>query len=415
KDLGLSSSMIIPLNVRGKTVGAITFSYADSHYQYNNRDLEMAIILGLRASLAIENSMLYDEIELERQRLDDIVQNVPGVVWEWWLEQEQDDAHQNYASAYVEKLLGYTQEDWKNSTSLWKKIIYPDDLNKTIKSFKKIYHSKSNGSLTFRCVKKNNQVIWVEAHCMAILDETNKPIGLRGVIFDISERAEMEDRKTEFISLASHELKTPLSSLVVYIKLLEQQLTKEGNPKYSKYINRIARQTKNLTNLVNDLLDISRIETGKMQLSLQKTTMSEIVQEIVDTLQETSETHTIVVKGESNTAIDIDAERISQVILNLLSNAIKYSPEADKVIVRIYEEDDHVKVSVQDFGIGIEKDAQPLIFNRFYRGTNESGKNFSGLGIGLYISHDIVQKHNGTLALESTPGKGSTFTFSLPL
>lgn len=413
--IGFSSAMIIPLNVRGKTIGALTFAYAESGEHYSHTDLEIAIILGLRASLAIENSFLYDEIEQERQRFKDIIQNIPGVVWEWWAQENQGENQVNYVSSYLTDLLGYDSLQFESPTDLWLTIVHPQDHEKATKDLEDIFLSKGAGTVSFRCIKKNGGIIWTETHCLAILDEQGNAIGMRGVILDITERKELENRKTEFISLASHELKTPLTSLRVYVELLTHQFKKNNVKKYDKYLQRITKQAHKLTSLVNDLLDISRIETGKLQLNQEEVPdITELIQEVVDTFQETTQTHTIQTDGQSRHRLLIDPDRINQVLVNLLSNAIKYSPQADTIVVGIRDTENEVEVWVKDFGIGIDKQDQPFIFNRFYRARQADQETFPGLGIGLYVSQQIIQKHGGYFQLASELGKGTTFTFALP-
>jgi len=222
----------------------------------------------------------------------------------------------------------------------------------------------------------------------------------------------LNDRKNEFIGFASHELKTPLTSANAYLQLLEK-LPADEKSKY--FIQKALRQMKKLTTLVNDLLDISKIEAGKLQLNIDEFDLKKVMEETIELIGHTNDKYRIVF----DTAVDScmirsDSQHVEQVLVNLLTNAIKYSPEADEVRVTLECSEDNVKVGVQDFGRGIPSTDLPHIFSRFYRAGNVS-QNTSGLGIGLYLCNEIITRLNGSLWAESTVGLGSTFWFTLPI
>ncbi|WP_316771476.1 PAS domain S-box protein [Pedobacter frigiditerrae] len=221
----------------------------------------------------------------------------------------------------------------------------------------------------------------------------------------------LNDKKDEFIGLASHELKTPLASINGYLQILDRQI-KEEAPK--KFLQKALNQVGRITALVNDLLDVSKIEAGKLQLTNGEFDLKPIVEESIELIQHSAAKHIISFSsGMSHCLVQGDAQRIEQVIVNLLSNAIKYAPKADKVEVALSCTTEKVVVSVKDFGPGIAKDKLKNIFTRFYR-IDEASPNISGLGIGLYLAHEIITRHNGEIWAESELGAGSTFFFSLP-
>ncbi|TCC88031.1 PAS domain S-box protein [Pedobacter frigiditerrae] len=221
----------------------------------------------------------------------------------------------------------------------------------------------------------------------------------------------LNDKKDEFIGLASHELKTPLASINGYLQILDRQIKEEGPKKFlQKALNQVGR----ITSLVNDLLDVSKIEAGKLQLTRAEFDLKYIVEEAIELIQQSEAKHNISFKSElAECPVQGDAQRIEQVIVNLLSNAIKYAPKANKVEVALTCTAQKVTVSVRDFGPGIAKDKLKNIFTRFYR-IDEASPNISGLGIGLYLAHEIITRHNGEIWAESELGAGSTFFFSLP-
>ncbi|HEX8923988.1 MAG TPA: HAMP domain-containing sensor histidine kinase, partial [Patescibacteria group bacterium] len=167
--------------------------------------------------------------------------------------------------------------------------------------------------------------------------------------------------------------------------------------------------------IIYDFLDFSKIQAGKLEYNNEAIDIDKLVNEVVEDMQSANETHKIIKKGSSSATIEGDRTRLSQVLINLISNAIKYSPEADKVIVEVTDNQKNVIISVHDYGIGIPKDRQRKLFERFYRVSNPKKIKIEGFGLGLYISKEIVIRHGGNIKVDSSPGKGSTFYFNLPI
>lgn len=247
----------------------------------------------------------------------------------------------------------------------------------------------------------------------AILQE--QPLQWACFILDISERKELERRKDEFISMASHELKTPLTSLKGFAQLIQRRLEKQGMSEVVQYVARMQTQLNTLTKLVNDLLDVSKIQAGRLDYAQESVDLDTLVHEVVELLQQTTTTHTIRLTGTSQAHIVGDRDRLSQVFTNMLTNAIKYSPQAKYVDVQIVPSAEKVTVSVRDYGVGIPHAHQGKIFERFYRVQDYHDKTFPGLGMGLYISQQIVERHGGKLWVVSEEGQGATFLVTLPL
>ncbi len=277
---------------------------------------------------------------------------------------------------------------------------------------------KTNKSVVgreFAIVRKDGKNLVVQVNSSLIRNKKNKVIAAASIISDITQQKELERQKDDFLSMASHELKTPITSLKMFIDLQRQHL--EGkNAQKAKYFNeRIGDQANRLKELTNDLLDVSRIQTNKFRFNSDEFDIASVVYDTVEGLQGTTKGHEILIKGVKNQQVRADRYRIYQVLVNLLSNAIKYSPAGKKIVVEVKIDKDEVLVSVQDFGIGISKTQQEKIFERLYQVTDPQEKTFPGLGLGLYISKQIIERHNGKIWVKSTKGKGSTFFFSLPL
>ena len=223
----------------------------------------------------------------------------------------------------------------------------------------------------------------------------------------------LNSKKDEFIGLASHELKTPVTSLSGYLQIINRRLQADDVNK--SFIEKALVQINKLTILISDLLDVSKIETGQLPLSFTKFDLLQLVNEVTELTQYSAHTHTLKLNARAKTLIvTADRQRIEQVIINLLSNAIKYSPGGGSVDISVSENDGKALISVRDFGLGISKDQQERIFNRFYR-VEDMAAHISGLGIGLFISKEIIIRHGGRLGLESEEGKGSVFFFEIPL
>jgi PAS domain S-box-containing protein len=220
-------------------------------------------------------------------------------------------------------------------------------------------------------------------------------------------------KKDEFIGLASHELKTPITSINGYLQIIERNLPRGDSNK--PFISKARQQVSKLANLISDLLDVSKIQTGQLPFSYTNFDVLKLLEEVTEIMRQTNTSHRIELRcGADQLMINADQQRIEQVIINLISNAVKYSPNAKLVIIKASTLGDKLRVSVQDFGIGIEKDQQERIFSRFYR-VQSVADHISGLGIGLYISNEIINRHQGKLWVQSSPGEGSTFFFEIPV
>ena len=261
----------------------------------------------------------------------------------------------------------------------------------------------------------DTSIRWIKTQGVIIFDASHKPIRMLGTVLDITESKRDEIRKNDFIAMASHELKTPLTSLKAYIQLLEKKITREGDPFINNELVKAGNQVNKMADLVYGFLDLSRLESGKLQVKIQPFDINELITEIITETLLVSYHHQIVFNPGKTIIINADRERIGQVVSNFLSNAIKYSPKESTITVSSGVFDNNVQVSVSDTGIGIRYKDQEKLFQRFYRVENENIKTISGFGIGLYLASEIIQRHKGKIWVESKEGQGSTFSFSLPL
>lgn len=233
-----------------------------------------------------------------------------------------------------------------------------------------------------------------------------------GTFTDIDDQKQAVKKKDEFISIASHELKTPLTTIKAYVQLLDRAIEAEDPTRL--YVERTLIQIRKLDKLIVDLLDLSKIENGKLKFNKKLFPFGTTLSNAVEMIRQTYPDYQIILRGKSDIQLYGDESRIEQVIINYLTNAVKYSPENKEIQVETdIRPDGRLLLRVQDFGIGIGKDHQSNIFSKFYR-VEEAANRFQGLGIGLYICAEIIRRHEGEYGVESEPGQGSTFYFTIP-
>jgi two-component system CheB/CheR fusion protein len=312
---------------------------------------------------------------------------------------------------------GLAYEELKNRG--WVKAMHPEELEKITTRWQHSLTSGESFEMELRLLNYQGQYKWHLSRAVAVKDDEGHIIKWVGTTTDIQKIKEEEQRKEDFLKMVSHELKTPVTSIKGYVQLLLNMLEEEHNVPampLKTSLGRIDSQVIRLTRLITEMLDLSRIEAGKLELQQRDFILNELVEETVQDVLHTSPTHTINIRNDLYCSINGDEDRIGQVLINLLNNAIKYSPAQSEVDVHIHAAGEHgVAVSVKDTGIGIEKKDQQKIFERFYRVSGQSELSYSGFGIGLFIANEIIQRHDGYITVESEKDKGSTFSFFLPL
>lgn len=233
-------------------------------------------------------------------------------------------------------------------------------------------------------------------------------------IEDITDKKEIDRRKDDFLSIASHELKTPLTTIKGFVQLLKRMAPAESSEKFLVTLDKVSIYVDRLNNLISELLDTSKIQSGNIEIHKEPFEIEKLLRDTIENLSLATPQYTISINTNINATILGDELQISQVINNLVSNAIKYSPGQNKIDIYCNKVGNFIKVSITDYGMGITQQDQSKIFDRFYR-ARDIQKKFPGMGIGLYICHEIIENHDGTLWVESEIGKGSTFNFTLPI
>lgn len=357
-----------------------------------------------------QSEELAHQLEKERERLQLAQKSASIGTFEWFIQENKI-----IWTSELEALYGLPPGGFEGKYENWRSRVHPADIQSAEENLWEAVRGGPPYHVEFRVIWPDDSLHWVLARGDIYYDKNNQLSRMVGVNIDITERKELEQRKDEFISMASHELKTPITSLKGFTHILQRRFTKHGDEQALQYLARIDKQVNKLTKLITDLLDISKIQAGKLEYQEERFDLDALIQEIVENLQETTQTHSLLLEGQAHVQVFGDKDRIGQVLINLLTNAIKYSPKADKVIVRVCKDSKNALVSVQDFGIGIAEVYQKKIFERFYQITDSEEKTYPGLGIGLYISNEIIKRQGGGMWLESKKGEGATFHFALPL
>ncbi|OOQ59190.1 PAS domain-containing sensor histidine kinase [Mucilaginibacter pedocola] len=297
--------------------------------------------------------------------------------------------------------------------------LHPDDLEKTDEAVNFAFDkARSNGEydVEYRTIGLHDKKLrWVRAKGKVLFNEQDVRYRFIGAVLDITENKQNELRKNDFIAMASHELKTPLTSLKAYIQLLLAKALHTGDSFLLNALQKSENQINKMTNLIYGFLDMSKLESGKLVLEPTEFDMNALIQEVVADNRPIAQSHTITFERGRPIWITADREKIGQVINNFISNAVKYSPKETDIKIAVSQVDSGLKVSVTDSGIGIKAKDQQNIFQRFYRVEDESTKGFSGFGIGLYISAEIIQLHKGQIGVNSQEGEGAEFYFMLPM
>ena len=380
----------------------------ESYTTLDTTDARMRAISGLQQkarSLAVETH----ERILAQERLRLMAESMPLKIY----------------TARPDGEIDYLNPQWTHYTGLpfeaisgwgWTQFVHPDDLDENVLQWRNSLATGEPFYFEHRFRRADGVYCWHMTRAIPMRDASGAVRMWVGSSTDIDEQKQLEQRKNAFISMASHELKTPVTSLKGFTQVLQRRLRQQdADPTTLIFLDRMDAQLRKMTTLISDLLDISKMQTGALSIQESPFDLDELVRETVENVQASSATHTIRVEGATRATICGDADRIGQALTNLLANAIKYSPDASLVIVHLSAHDDWAEIAVQDFGLGIAEKYHERIFEQFFQATDSTDGTFPGLGIGLYIARTLVARHGGRLWVESAPGAGSVFRCTLPL
>jgi two-component system CheB/CheR fusion protein len=298
----------------------------------------------------------------------------------------------------------------------WQRVVHPDDLPLTLKNYESSLKTGQVFEVENRYRRWDGVYRWHLNRALPLRDNQGDIIFWVGTATDIEDQKREMERKDEFIGVASHELKTPLTSLKGYIQLIGTYKKEPVPPAVNQYAEKAGVALNKLQRLVNDLLDVSKIHAGRLEYALSEVNLTELLATAVENSKHIYPSYQFDNQSNGNFDLNVicNAERLEQVIMNFISNAVKYSQINKEIIVKAEVHKKMVRVSVTDFGIGLSPEQKEKIFERFYRVEDQKFMT-GGLGMGLYISTEIINNHKGKIGVESELGKGSTFYFELPL
>ncbi|RYG16411.1 MAG: PAS domain S-box protein [Chitinophagaceae bacterium] len=312
----------------------------------------------------------------------------------------------------AERLFGYTADEMIGQSIV--KLIPADRQQEEPDIIAKIRAGERVDHFETKRLAKNGKLLDVSLTISPVIDITGRIIGISKIARDITDKKLEEQRKNDFIAIVSHELKTPLTSMRSYVQLALRKISAEGETKVVDLLQRADLQTKRMTVLIQDFLNLSRLEEGRMSLDISEFSMSDLIEEIIADLKAIHQTHVINCQPTAEIMLSADRQKIGQVLTNLIENAIKYSPSGTTVTVNCSVIDKEVNLSITDEGCGISKADQVRLFERFYRIDDARIQGVSGFGIGLYLVSELLKLHGSKISVTSEIDKGSTFSFNLP-
>jgi len=313
----------------------------------------------------------------------------------------------------AERMFGYTASEIIGETIY--KLIPPDRLDEEPRIISRLKSGERVEHFETKRITKYGKLIDVSLSISPIRDTQGNIIGVSKIARDITEKKQDENRKNDFIGMVSHELKTPLTSLNAILQVANAKLKTSQDAFLAGAMEKANNQVKKMTGMINGFLNISRLEAGKIHIDKHPFDLDQLLLEILDETQLMVTTHTISLADCGPVKINADRDKIDSVISNLISNAVKYSSNGTLIEISCHVNGNNVIVSVKDEGMGIKPQDLTRIFDRYHRIEDHHTRHISGFGIGLYLSAEIVQRHDGKIWAESEIGKGSAFYFSLPL
>jgi signal transduction histidine kinase len=427
KEIGLASAIVAPLMTGPEPLGTLILASAGAGgRRYTPSDLDFVVALADRASLAVRNARLVRELAAERDRQLLARQDAERRAAELLAMFEADPNglvlfDQDDRVRYVGPRLAEMFEWLPLRESVGKhyeELFGPDArgdgaTTELARRIREIFSRRDERSFDELQIARSGR--WVTRTSVPVHGPRGEYFGRLFVYVDVTAQKELDTERSEFLTVAAHELRTPLTPLSMYLQNIDRRLAR-GMAVDPELANKARRQVTRLAKLVEDLLDVSRLESGRLEIQRDPVELDELVGEVVDDFRAAAQSHEIVLSRPGEGAVVLgDRQRLEQVLVNLLQNAIKYSPQGGQIVVTLRREGGEALVSVADQGIGVPAEEQARLFQRFFRARNAATHHFGGLGIGLFVSHEIVQRHGGRFLVQSESGKGAVFSFALPL
>jgi PAS domain S-box-containing protein len=400
------------------------------------RALKEAHIAATREQIQEQLRFSADALKTSVLRYENLVNSIDGIVWQG----DFPSLRFTFVSQQSERLLGYPAERWTDEATFWQDHIHAGDLDRIMDILQRLTTNHRHRNIEYRMIAADGRVIWL-SDTISVRSENGKPSRIQGVMVDITPRKQAEQRLSRFQAklreanknlvrrnkeiqnfyhTLSHELKTPLTSAREFISIVRDGLAGPLTQNQGDYLGIAMDSCNQLRLCIDDLLDATRLETGKMTLDVKQASLAALLHRAVFSSQHTAVAKDIAIFQDIHPNlpdIPMDESRITQVVTNLLNNAIKFTPHGGRILLRAADwppHSEYVQVSVTDTGCGIPLAEQEHIFDRLYQVKAGDATTEQGIGLGLYLCRELVQLHGGSISVESAVGKGSTFSFVLP-
>ena len=414
---GVISTAAAPVMSRNRVLGIMVVGSRRLH-RFRTREIKLLMAFGSQLGAALENAELYQEVARSKAYIENLVENAADLI----ISTDLEDRILTWNRG-AETLFGYRKDEVIGKHL---SILLPLERFHELEEMRaKVEISGALRDIEVRSKRKDGAMIYLSLSVSPIRDVEGKIAGFLRIAKDITEKKRYEQRlkeldkmKSDFVSNVSHELRTPLTSIKGSVDNMLDGLTGSLNEKQVRYLTRIKSNTDRLSRLINDLLDLSRIEAGRVEVrptSLTLTALAEEVAEQVKALAAEKRIQIEVPSSDPRITAWADRDKVTQILTNLIGNAIKFTPQNGKINVALESDgDEHVQISIADTGPGILPEERNKIFSKFYQVANLEKQKPRGSGLGLAISKALVEMHGGKIWVESELGKGSTFYFTLP-
>ncbi|MHB9144900.1 MAG: GAF domain-containing protein [Symbiobacteriia bacterium] len=410
-----ASFLSVPLPGPNRPIGAVTVAAFTSH-RFDEDDLQFLQTVASYLTIAITQSQRLDRLSHELEQLDAVIEQVEAPVLVTDLELRVMRANQAARDLFgVADPFGVSlQELLAGAATL---TLEGEPITAVHPALVGACHGRHSKDLLCQVTLRDGSSRWFNVTSTPINDAVG---AVRYVVFvgqDITKQRLMERTKDEFLSNVSHELKTPLTAIKGFAQLLTKQAAKAGfSPSVQRALALIDQESNRMTSLVNELLDVSRIQLGRLQLVPSRVDAAELASRAMEQVQQLAPRHKVRLSVPNEPLVGIwDGARLEQVLSNLLDNAVKYQPEGGPIDLALRREGDRLRVEVSDHGVGMDPTAVAQLGRRFYRGGGQLSEEVAGMGLGLYIAAELVRLHGGELNVTSELGEGSRFWFELPL
>jgi PAS domain S-box-containing protein len=412
RQLPISAAVCVPMIRGGELIGVLgVHEVAGTDREFTEADARLLSLFADNAAGAVHHARLLEALRNSEERFRIAAQCASDIVYEWDLVAD----HVEYFGPAAEKarglgapLVGTRQKYWE--------MIHPEDRERVRAALTNHITAGAPFSEEYRIVSENGAHINVADRATAIRNQQGRPVRLVGSVSDITVRKRAEQMKSDFVSFVTHQLRTPLSGIKWMLELAMDG--SESPEEAQSYIRDARRSTDRLIGLVNDLLDVSRLERGRLQVTVKEINLADLTQSVVSEISPlmSEKGQKLSVQAAHNLrSVSADPQMLRQAILNLTSNAVKYTPRGGEIKIRIGVDNDRLRWEIKDTGIGIPSGDVGKLFEKFYRARNASDVETEGTGLGLYLVRLIVERFGGNVWCESEEGVGSTFVFALPL